>query len=64
METLIATAGNLINVLPAPLKALTAEVVSRISFISSIFWSGWVVVPAALFVSRGSEHVEDPQNNF
>ena len=33
MEALIATAGNLINVLPAPLKALTAEVVSRIKFI-------------------------------
>ena len=33
MEALIATAGNLINVLPAPLKALTAEVVSRIKLI-------------------------------
>ena len=33
MEALIATAGNLINVLPAPLKALTAEVASRIKLI-------------------------------
>ena len=33
MEALIATAGDLINVLPEPLKALTAEVVSRIKFI-------------------------------
>ena len=142
MEALIATAGNLINVLPAPLKALTAEVVSRIKFIRlravavwftnlsvfsvlsnraisscnggfgsttwctwhstglspgsvpslafllsissiffsarsmcvclvviefvmlSIFWAGWVVVSAAFFVSRGSEHVEYPENNF
>ena len=29
-----------------------------------IFWAGWVVVSAAFFVSRGSEHVEYPQNNF
>ena len=142
MEALIATAGNLINVLPAPLKALTAEVVSRIKLIRlravavwftnlsvfsvlsnraisscnggfgsttwctwhstglspgsvpslafflsissiffsarsmcvclvvtgfvmlSIFWAGWVVVSAAFFVSRGSEHVEYPENNF
>ena len=33
MEALIATAGNLINVLPAPLKVLTAQVVSRIRLI-------------------------------
>ena len=30
----------------------------------SIFWAGWVVVSAAFFVSRGSEHVEYPENNF
>ena len=29
-----------------------------------IFWAGWVVVSAAFFVSRGSEHVEYPQNIF
>ena len=29
-----------------------------------IFWAGWVVVSAAFFVSRGSEHVEYPENNF
>ena len=33
MEALMATAGSLINVLPAPLKALIAEVVSRIKLI-------------------------------
>ena len=30
----------------------------------SIFWAGWVVVSAAFLVSRGSEHVEYPENNF
>ena len=30
----------------------------------SIFWAGWMVVSAAFFVSRGSEHAEYHQNNF
>ena len=58
MEALIATAGNLINVLPAPLKALTAEVVSRIKLIRLRAVAVWFTNHSVFSVLSNTSHLQ------